>query len=83
MPILDWSRTDLDYPMPDGSTALYFNKTAFVAFDLFLLNRPNATNDYSEIEKAKLYLGTLDEKGKEKLIKNIIADYRVVLPKVL
>ncbi|MFK7932246.1 MAG: mannonate dehydratase [Saprospiraceae bacterium] len=75
MPVLDWSRTELEHPMPDGSTALFFEKSAFAAFDLYILQRPNAAADYStaEQEKAKAHFDQLDAAGREKLTKNIIA----------
>ncbi len=75
MPILDWTRTDLDYLLPDGSTALRFDVTAFAAFELYLLKRPGAEQNYSEQQKqeAKAYADGLSDEERTKLIKNIIA----------
>jgi len=75
MPILDWSRTELDHPMKDGSTALYFEKAAFHAFDLFILQRPSAPSDYSpaEITEARAKYETFTDEQKQKLTQNIIA----------
>jgi mannonate dehydratase len=53
MPIVDWTRTDLDWALPTGATALRFDQHRFAAFDLYILRRPNAPSAYSEAEKTK------------------------------
>ncbi|WP_295768593.1 mannonate dehydratase [uncultured Mucilaginibacter sp.] len=75
MPVLDWTRTDLDYQLADGSTALRFDVTAFAAFELYLLKRPGAESVYTQQqqEEAKQYLDSISDEEKSLLIKNIIA----------
>jgi mannonate dehydratase len=74
MPILDWIRTDISFPMPDKSLALRFEKSAFIAFDLFMLKRPGAENDYSDSEKkgARVFFGSLTGKARELLYRNVL-----------
>jgi mannonate dehydratase len=75
MPVLDWTRTNLDYEVEDGSRALRFDATAFTVFEVFLLKRPGAEETYTEtqLNAAKAMLANMTDADKNLLVKNIIA----------
>jgi len=72
MPILDWMRTDVSYILADGSKALYFERLAFVAFDLFMLKRPDAAMDYgtTEIAAAAEKFASMTQEEKDRVFNN-------------
>ena len=75
MPVLDWTRTDLNYMVTDGSEALRFDAVAFAAFELFILQRSGAGKTYPAAfqQAAKAYYESLDESQARQLTRNIIA----------
>jgi mannonate dehydratase len=75
MPVLDWTRTDLDYLLPNKGTALRYDANALAAFDLYILEREGAENDFTPAQQqaAKKYLESITAEEKTQLINNLMA----------
>ncbi len=75
MPVLDWTRTDIDYRLPNGASALRFHAPALAAFDLYILEREAAFSEFNTDQQkaAKAYLDSIDEDAKKALVKNVMA----------
>ena len=75
MPVVDWTRTELAYPLPGGATALRFNLHEFAAFDCHMLQRPGAEAEYSAdvLARAKDWYTRSSEGDRRKLLANIMA----------
>ena len=73
MPVMDWTRTDLDYRMPDGGAALRFDRALMTAFDLLVLRRPAARAEYSQREQAAARdrWEALDAAGRDLVVANV------------
>ncbi len=74
MPVLDWARTTLEYPNGDGTSSLYFNRAEFAYFDIHILKRKGAEEDYDEqtLNRMQQIACTMDEAGERRLVDNII-----------
>lgn len=74
MPVLDWARTDLEHPWPDGSTSLYFDYPSFAYFDIKILQRPGAADEFPPevVAKVEEMDKTMTPEGKHRLVENII-----------
>ncbi|HTD41672.1 MAG TPA: mannonate dehydratase [Mucilaginibacter sp.] len=75
MPVLDWTRTDIDYRLPNGASALRFHSPALAAFDLYILEREGAYDEFTpdQQQQAKVYLDSLTSDEKKQVITNIMA----------
>ena len=75
MPVIDWTRTDLAFPLSTGGTAMRFDMVDFVVFDIFLLERLGASRDFSTelVEQATLRHGQMSADRKAALVRNVVA----------
>lgn len=74
MPVIDWVRTDLQHPWPDGTSSLYFDRLRFAYFDVKILARSGAAADYSaeELRKVEELDKVMTQEEKDELIDSII-----------
>ena len=74
MPVIDWVRTDLAHPWEDGSSSLFYDRIRFAYFDLKILERKGAENDYTEeeLQKVEDLDKVITEEQKDQLIDTII-----------
>lgn len=74
MPVLDWARTNLEFPNPDGTSNLYFSRAEFAYFDIHILQRHNAEADYDTGTLARMeqLRPKMDEEARKRLVENII-----------
>ncbi len=75
MPVLDWTRTVLRWPLPNGGTAMMFDLVDFAAFDLFILRRAGAAADYGDklTETATARFSGMSDATKQQLQQNVVA----------
>ena len=74
MPVIDWIRTELEYPMADGTTSLFFDHVKFAYFDLKILGREGAAKDYPQetLEKVEALDKVITDEEKRHLVDVII-----------
>ncbi len=74
MPVLDWTRTNVAYTLADGSKALRYERAQFIAFDLYILEREGAQEEYTaeEITQAKIALAAMSDEDKKVVTKSIL-----------
>lgn len=74
MPVLDWARTDLEYLNPDGTSNLYFNRAEFAYFDIYILKRDGAENDYDAetLKRVEELRPKMTPEAEQRLVENII-----------
>ena len=74
MPVLDWARTDLEYPNPDGTSNLYFNRAEFAYFDVNILKRQGAIDDWDAetIGRMNVLAASMTPEREARLVENIV-----------